>query len=532
MNRKLLVPLALVGVMAPAVAGCGTSGGTGVGSGGPIVVGTTDAIGRTADDSAPLDPATSYDSATWNVFYNTFQMLLRYPRSGTSPEPDAAERCDFTDPRGTVYRCTLRQGLTFSNGHTLTSEDVKFSVDRMLRIKGAAGPSSLMAGVASVAAPDDSTVVFHLKAPDATFPLKVATPAAAILDSEVYAPDKPLDGFRIVGSGPYTLDSYKPGDKAVFSRNPDYRGTLRLNNDKVELRLFTNADAMEKAVKSGAIDVMTRTVRPDQINGLLDRASSDVKITEAPGTEARFLFFNTSAPSVGRKAVRQAVAQVIDRAALTRDVLGRTAEPLYSVVPQGITAHANAFFDQYGEPDPAKARAILRRAGITGRTELTYWYRQDLVGASSKEEAVEVKKQLEDSGLFSVTLKSAPWGAFLSGAIDGKYAVYGLSWLPDFPDPDNYIAPFFGDDNFLKLSYRSSRIEKEVIPDTRRESVRSATTTEFENAQKIIADDVPILPLWQGKQYIASRTGITGTEWALNSSTTTQFWELGRGATG
>lgn len=72
----------------------------------------------------------------------------------------------------------------------------------------------------------------------------------------------------------------------------------------------------------------------------------------------------------------------------------------------------------------------------------------------------------------------------------------------------------------------------EVVPDDRRESARSATTTESENAQKIIADDVPILPLWQGKRYIASRTGITGTEWALNSSATTQFWELGRGATG
>ncbi|MCZ4099155.1 peptide-binding protein [Streptomyces sp. So13.3] len=532
MNRKLLVPAMLLGVVAPALAGCGGSGSGGDSSGKPIVVGTTDSIKLTKENPSPLDPATSYDSATWNVFYNTFQMLLRYPRSGTNPEPDAAEKCGFTDLVGQVYQCTLRKGLSFSNGHALTAEDVKFSVDRMLKINSDNGPASLISGVATVQAPDEKTVVFRLKAPDSTFPLKLATPAAAILDSQVYPADKPYDGFKIVGSGPYTLDDFKQDDKAVFSRNANYQGTLKLNNSKVELRMFTSADTMEAELKKGTVDVATRTMRPDQINRLLKAGDGEnVKLTEAAGTEARYLFFDTTDPAVRPKAVRQAVAQILDRQALTRDVFQRTADPLYSPVPVGITGHANSFFKTYGDPSVTKAKALLHQAGIDDKVAFDYWYRKDLAGSSNKEEAEAIKAQLDASGLFDVTLKSEEWNVFLTEVKKHKYAAYALSWLPDFPDPDNYIAPFFDKGNFLKLPYQSDIIQRQVIPQTRQQSQRSATISDFETAQKIIAQDVPMLPLWQGKQYIAARSDITGVEWALNSSTTTQFWELGRGVT-
>src|SRR6478672_6717707 len=121
MNRKLLVLPALLGVMTPLLTGCGGSGG-GSGGGKAIVVGTTDSIELTKDNPAPLDPATSYDSATWNIFYNTFQMLLTYPRGSTTPTPDAASDCHYTDTGGLTYQCTMRDGLTFSNGDALTAQ--------------------------------------------------------------------------------------------------------------------------------------------------------------------------------------------------------------------------------------------------------------------------------------------------------------------------------------------------------------------------------------------------------------------------
>lgn len=172
MNRKLLVGPAVIGLAIPLLAGCGTGGG---GDGKALVVGTTDSFRLSKENPAPLDPATSYDIGGWNILGNTYQTLLRLPRSGTEPVPEAAEECHFTDKLGEQYRCTLRDGLTFSNGHRITSRDVKFSIDRQLAINDPNGPASLLANV-TVETPDPATVVFHLADPDATFPFKLATP--------------------------------------------------------------------------------------------------------------------------------------------------------------------------------------------------------------------------------------------------------------------------------------------------------------------------------------------------------------------
>lgn len=527
MNRKLLALPVLLGTLTPVLAGCGSSVGGG-GAGKSIVVGTTDSIELTKDNPAPLDPATSYDSATWNVFYNTFQMLLTYERGSTDPSPDAAQACDYDGKDGLTYRCTLRPGLAFSNGDPLTSRDVKFSLDRMKKINWAAGPSSLVAGVKSVETPDDSTVVFHLKAPDATFPAKLATPAAAILDHAVYSADKPYKGFALVGSGPYTLDSWSEGKQAVFTRNKHYKGAIELNNDGITLKLFADSHTMENALHKGDIDVLARTLNPDQIGKLTNGMDSDVRVTESPGGEARYLFLNTAADDLKSVAVRRALAQLVDRDAITRDVYRRTATPLYSVIPAGIAAHANTFYQRYGEPSVPKAKALLRDAGFTGKVALTINFRRDSGGTVNEAEAEEIARQLNASGLFTATTKSEQWNTFLKKATQRAYEVFALSWLPDFPDPDNYIAPFFTKSNFLNLAYHDSTIEDTLLPRTRRQASRGATAADFLKAQNIVAADVPLLPLWQGKQYIIARNDITGVEWALNSSTTTQFWELGR----
>ena len=116
MNRKTLVLPALVGLLAPVLVACGGTDG-GSGGGDAIVVGTTDQFIATEDAPAPLDPAYAYDIGSWNVLRNTFQTLLRVPRGGGEPVPDAAESCGFTDNAEREYSCTLRDGLKFSNGN-------------------------------------------------------------------------------------------------------------------------------------------------------------------------------------------------------------------------------------------------------------------------------------------------------------------------------------------------------------------------------------------------------------------------------
>ncbi|MCK7623118.1 ABC transporter substrate-binding protein [Streptomyces sp. RS10V-4] len=532
MNRKTLVLPALAGLLAPALAACGSTDGAGSASS-PIIVGVASQIEATKAAPAPLDPAQAYDVDAWNVLRGTFQTLMRLPRSGTTAVPEAAESCGFRDTQNEQFRCTLRSGLKFSNGHALTAQDVKFSIDRLRSINYTNGPVSLLNDIDRVETPSDREVVFHLTKPDATFPQKLATPAAAIVDSQVYPRTSLYKGWETVGSGPYTLRTEHSGDrltKAVFTKNPEYKGGLTVKNDKVEMRFFDDSADMAAALRKGDVDLLGRGLSPSQIKGLESSKDKHLMVQGMPGQEIRYIAFNTKDPAVSSKAVRQAMAQVVNRSQLIRDVYGYTGDPLYSLVPQGVVGHINSFFSKYGDPDVAAARRTLEQANITTPVKFTLTYSKYHYGPDTGREFAALQKQLNSTKLFDVSIKGVDrWQQFRTDASHGTYAAYGMGWFADIPDADNYIAPFIGKGNFLNSPYRNEKIENQLIPATRQQTDRNAAGDDFKQAQDILADDVPYLPLWQGKQYVAARDNITGIQWALNSSSALQIWELARG---
>ncbi|UQA96376.1 ABC transporter substrate-binding protein [Streptomyces halobius] len=532
MNRKTLVLPALAGLLAPVLAACGTTGGAGEG-GDPIVVGIASRVEATKEAPAPLDPAQAYDIDAWNMLRGTLQTLMRLPRTGTAPVPEAAESCGFRDTQNEQYRCTLRTGLKFSNGNALTAQDVKYSIDRMLTVNYRNGPVSLLGAVDKVEAPSDTEVVFHLSTPDATFPQKLATPAAAIVDREAYPNNRLHKGFDVVGSGPYTIRTEVSEDhitKAVFTKNPHYRGGISVKSGKVEMRFFDDSAAMEKALRKGEIDLMNRGLTPEQIKGLENARDQHIRLQEMPGQEIRYLAFNTKDPAVSDKAVRKAIAQLVNRSELVREVYDNTGDPLYSLVPTGLTGHINSFFTKYGNPSVAAARKTLEQANITTPVKLTLAYTTKHYGSSTAKEFRALRNQLNESKLFDISLKGVDnWQQYRTETSGGKYAAYGMGWFADIPDADNYIAPFIGKGNFLNSPYRNTKIESQLIPTTRRQTDRNAAASGFRQAQDIIADDIPLLPLWQGRTYVAARDDVTGVEWALNSSSSLQIWELSRG---
>ncbi|MDX2745468.1 ABC transporter substrate-binding protein, partial [Streptomyces sp. NRRL_B-2557] len=510
---------------APVLAACGGSEG----EGDAIVVGTTDQFSSSSEAPAPFDPAIGYEAGVWNVLRQTVQTLTHIPRGGGEPVPEAARSCAFTDTENESYRCTLRAGLTFADGTPVTPDDVKYSIQRVLDIEDEAGPVGLLANIDTMETKGEDQIVFHLKTPDATFPYKLATPAAGIVQKDKYPAKSPREGFEVDGSGPYTMKPEVKGDqvvKMVFTKNPKYKGDVKILNNKVELDLYPDAVAMGKALEDGEIDMMTRTMSPEQAQKMLQDPVEGIKLTEMPGLAISYMAFNTEDPAVKDKAVRQAMAQIIDRGAIASGVYGTTAEPLYSLIPSGITNHTNSFFNKYGEPDVDEAGKILERAGISTPVKFTLHYTTDRYGPATAAEYKALGKQLNDSKLFEVDVKGTPWAKYRTAQSNGDYAVYGMGWFPDFPDPDTYTAPFLDKNNFLNSPYESTLIQDTLIPESRRVADRSAAAETFSKIQDIVATDVPVLPVWQGKQYVASRDGLTGVEWAVTSSADLQLWEL------
>ncbi|MGI5350963.1 ABC transporter substrate-binding protein [Streptomyces sp. CA-250714] len=486
-----------------------------------IVVGTTSA-------PSSLDPAAAWDGS-WELYRNIFQTLMTIPNSGTTPEPEAASDCGFTDSASRIYRCKLRKGLKFSSGRPLDAQAVKHSFDRITSIDAPSGPAALLANLERVDATGSRTVVFRLKKSDATFPFILSTPATSLVDPEDYPRSTEHPGPGVTGSGPYTLKDYEPGKRAELTKNPDYKGSAKVRNDAVTIRYYKRSAKMVSDLQAGRIDITYRGLTPEQVLEFQEAAASgddSVDLSEMTGSEVHFLVLNPKDKQVAKPAVRRAIAQLVDRKKLVREVYDRTADPLYSMVPAGITGHTNAFLDRYGEPDSKKARKTLRDAGIYDKVRLTLWYAEDRYGDSTGREFAELKRQLEDSGLFDITLKSRPWDTFQKGYLKGEYPVFGRGWSADFPDADNYITPFVGEKNAVGTPYPDKKLTEELLPYSRRQSDRGAAGQSFARAQREMADDVQLLPLWQGKVYVAAEKDIAGVEWAVDASVILRVWEL------
>jgi len=526
-DQWLAAPLG-AGLAAALLTGCGSEDGDTAGSGEHVVMGMSDEVLAT-------DPASGYDPGSWLLFNNVFQSLLSFPKGGTTPQPEAAEKCGFKDNSSQVFTCTLRNDLKFSNGHPLTSEDVKFSFERTMRINDENGPAVMLASIGNIKTPDERTVVFNLKTPDATFPQKIASGAGSIVDHAEYPADKLRTDNKAIGSGVYKLDSFSKKE-ADFSVNGQYKGPAEAQNTGMTLKFFQGRQQQLKdAVQNGDVDLAYRGLAMKDLADLQAESLSggkNLNVVEGTGAEVQHLVFNMKDPVAGKLGVRKAMAYLLDRSTLVRDVYKRTAEPLYSVVPAGITGHNTAFFDKYGDrPQPGKAEQALRDEGITDKVKLTLWGTPIRYGPGTVPGLHEIAKQLNASGLFDVDVKSTDVATYEKGVAAGDYPVYVKGWVPDYPDPDNFVAPFFGAGNVLANHYTSAQLTGQLIPATAGQPSRAATVGDFQKIQDLVADDVPMLPLWQGKQYAVAQESISGLQWTLDASTVFRFWEIKKSPT-
>ncbi len=510
------------GASALLLAGCagGSTGGStdGAASGDPIVVGTTDKV-------TTLDPAGSYDNGSLAVQTQVFPYLVNTDYNSTEVVPDLAESAEFTSP--TEYTVKLPEGLKWSNGHDLTSSDVKFSFDRNVKIADPNGASSLLYNLDSVETPDDTTVVFKLKtANDQVFPFILTSFPGAIVDEEVFSADAVTPDQEIVDAdafgGPYSITSWDFNKTVEFTPNKNYKGLLDAPvNSGVILSYFAESSNLKLAVQEGDVDVAYRSLSATDVDDL--SGNDKVKVVDGPGGEIRYIVFNfntqpygaTTADADAAKAlaVRQAVADLVDRETISTQVYKGTYTPLYSYVPEGFTGATEALKDLYGDgdggPDAAKAKATLEAAGVTVPVELNLQYSPDHYGPSSGDEYALVKQQLEKDGLFTVNLQSTEWVQYSKDRTADVYPAYQLGWFPDYSDADNYLTPFFLKDNFLDNHYDNPEVNDLILKQAV-EPDAATRTADLEKIQDLVAHDLSTVPLLQGAQVAVTGADVSG----------------------
>lgn len=241
-------------------------------------------------------------------------------------------------------------------------------------------------------------MVFKLKVGnDQTFLQVLTSPAGPIVDDSVFSADAVTTDEDIVAgksfAGQFTIDSFKKNELISFKKYPDYKGLLGApKSDSVTIKYYADSNNLKLDVQKGNIDVAWRSLTATDIDSL--KSDKNVKVDVGPGGEIRYIVFNFDTMPFGTKtenadaakslAVRQAMANSIDRAKIADQVYKGTYLPLYSPVPAGFTGAIEPLKAEYGDgngaPDVAKATKALADAGVETPVTLDLQYNPDHYG--------------------------------------------------------------------------------------------------------------------------------------------------------
>ena len=379
----------------------------------------------------------------------------------------------------------------------------------------------------AIETPDDLTVVFHLNQPDTTFLKLLSTATTSIVDEDTFPADKLLaDDSDMIGSGPYMLSQYKAGEQAVFEANPEYAGTRTPQASQVFVTYFNDPAPLKTAVETGQVDVAWRTLSPTDLNSLEDGGKADV--LRGKGSEFRYWVWQLSnevAQGQGDPPGRGPAHR--PRRHRRRTPTTAPSTPAYSIVPPGFGGQKDSFKDKYGEPSVDAAKQILDAAGVKTPVKIKLGYPPEHYGPNTVDEATELADQLDSSGLFDVTTDDAAWEEYQTIYKQGAYDLFILGWYPDFLDADNYLTPFVRDGGFFANNYSNPEVNK-LLDKEIGETDQTAREDEIGQLQDIVAEDVPLIPSWNGQNVAVANSSMQGVEDTLDPTYIFRFWMISK----
>jgi peptide/nickel transport system substrate-binding protein/oligopeptide transport system substrate-binding protein len=454
MNRKIVFSVLLVFTTLLTACGGGkattapsaTSGAMTPQKGGAITV-------AYKDDLATLDPAIGYDWTNWPAEKLVFDGLLDYD-SATTIVPRLAESMPDINSDATVYTFKLRKGVKFSNGREFTSDDVVYSITRVLDPKTSSPGSGFFTGikgaqdfidgkattVTGIQASDPYTVQFTLAAPDVTFLNKMALNFSYIVPKEEVAKAGENFGHAPVGTGPYILSKWTSGQSLVFDRNPNYFMSDRPYLDKITIQVGVAPDVALLQLEKGDIQLMG-----DPPPGAdWARISSDPawanRLEKQPQVSTIYIAINTTTKPFDNVLVRQALNYAIDKQHIIQLLNGR-GTVANQVLPPLMPGYDKAYTGYDYNPD--KAKALLTQAGFPNGFETSI----ECISVDPQPKLCEsFQADLAKIGIkLDINTLAAP--NVIDDAGNGKPPLTwsgGLGWIQDYPDPDDFYGPILG----------------------------------------------------------------------------------------
>lgn len=468
-----------------------------------LLVGTTAQITN-------LDPADAFTLGDWEILQAVGEGLLRFEPGDGSLVPGIAEDLPEVSEDGRTYTFQLDPDATFADGTSLTADIYAEQIQRVTRL-GGRGSDLISLYVASVEAPDETTLVFNLRDAYAFFPALVAGSPYLAIHPDTYPADQlaPTPEPPVYGTGPWYIETYSESELILEANTtyPDAEDRPR----RIVIRVYETTQEMADALANGDLDLIWRGIDAETAQSLSE--VEDVTVSPVPGGNLHFLTVNHADEPTNDHLVRRALAELIDRSTITESLLGDAFEPIYSPIPPGFMGSAETFLQHYGEPDVSAAIDLLTEAGYSeeSQAEIELAYPPQRFGPDIAAAMEEIELQIEATGLATVTLTAQPWNSYVGDVVEGTYDLAFLGWLHDFPDPHNYLAPFVLEGG---LGGSGRDLTTPDLPALVNEAAAEADAEQrsmrYAEIQDLFAEDVVTIPLWIERQYIAYRDRISG----------------------
>jgi oligopeptide transport system substrate-binding protein len=456
MIRKQPLAVAAVAVAALVLSSCSSSGSRSAQSGstaGSAFVGEPTGSPKQggtfrmalATDVPSLDPALAgYDVASWSATNAVYSALVDYD-TGLTLKPDLAKTWTVS-PDQKTYTFHLRPGVTFSDGSPLTSADVVYSLQREIAPATASpgaylfndivGATEFASGksktVSGLTTPDASTVVIQLQNPEPYFIKILAMPYARVMSPAQVAKYGQSISQHPLGSGPFMLQSWVPGQKLVLTRNPHYfePGKPYLNTVEVDLNVNDQTRVLE--FERGDLSI-TDIPAAAYTQLALDPKYNKYMVTNQDAT-TYFLGMKSNAKPFNNVQVRQALNYAVDKKHLVQLLNGR------ATVANGFVPPSLPGYDPKakGYPyDPAKAKKMLAAAGYPNGFSSEIWTQND---DQSVRTVQSLASELAAVGV-KVKVRAMNTSTFYAGVGKADQApMFFTYWLQDYPDAYDFFS--------------------------------------------------------------------------------------------